>query len=180
MNEWGFRPHLRTIGQIGPGKPPEDGEMNKMTLPSRHRIRNSVWGRAGYLSVIEAPHKTESLQVSGYMFLWNLNTRAGTNPRSPTFQTGSFTHCTRAPIPITPITGIKDDAEFPPNDPSSKALHVHCHRKKNWKQNISRTAEPLSDAKNEHTRRRFSTLFVCEIPNTASNAQLGVRAGALG
>ena len=29
------------IGQTGPGEPPEDGEMNEMTLPSRHRIRNS-------------------------------------------------------------------------------------------------------------------------------------------
>ena len=25
----------------GPGEPPEDDEMNEMTLPSRHRIRNS-------------------------------------------------------------------------------------------------------------------------------------------
>ena len=28
-------------GLIGPGEPPEDGEMSEMTLPSRHRIRNS-------------------------------------------------------------------------------------------------------------------------------------------
>ena len=27
-----------------PGEPPEDGEMNEMTLPSRHRIRNSSPG----------------------------------------------------------------------------------------------------------------------------------------
>ena len=29
------------IGWIGPGDPPEDGEINEMTLPSRHRILNS-------------------------------------------------------------------------------------------------------------------------------------------
>ena len=29
------------IGQIGPGEPPEDGEMNEMTLSSRHMIRKS-------------------------------------------------------------------------------------------------------------------------------------------
>ena len=28
------------IGYIGPGEPPEDGEMIEMTLSSRHRIRN--------------------------------------------------------------------------------------------------------------------------------------------
>ena len=28
-------------GQIGPGEPLEDGEMSEITLPYRHRIRNS-------------------------------------------------------------------------------------------------------------------------------------------
>ena len=32
------------IGETGPGEPPEDGGMNKMTLSSRHRIRNSSPG----------------------------------------------------------------------------------------------------------------------------------------
>ena len=37
--------HLRAhIGKTGPGEPPEDGEMIGMTLPSRHRIRNSSPG----------------------------------------------------------------------------------------------------------------------------------------
>ena len=35
-------------------EPPEDCEMNEMTLPSRDRIRNSILGRARYLSVTEA------------------------------------------------------------------------------------------------------------------------------
>ena len=29
------------IGWTGPGEPPEDGEMNEMTLPSRHMIQHS-------------------------------------------------------------------------------------------------------------------------------------------
>ena len=32
------------IGQPGPGEPPEDGEMNEMALPPRHRVRNSSPG----------------------------------------------------------------------------------------------------------------------------------------
>ena len=32
------------IGKNGPGEPPEDGEMNEMTLSSRHRMRNSSLG----------------------------------------------------------------------------------------------------------------------------------------
>ena len=34
-------------GYTGPEEPPEDGEMNEMTLPSRHRIRNSSPGGLG-------------------------------------------------------------------------------------------------------------------------------------
>ena len=37
MNECGFRPELCTYRL----NCPEDGDMNEMTLPSRHRIRNS-------------------------------------------------------------------------------------------------------------------------------------------
>ena len=48
-------------GKIGPEEPPEDGEMNEMTLPSRHRIRNSN----PHLSVTEAPHNTEFYKRMG-------------------------------------------------------------------------------------------------------------------
>ena len=33
-------PYVHT-GKTGPGEPPEDTEMNQMTLPSRHRIQKS-------------------------------------------------------------------------------------------------------------------------------------------
>ena len=61
------------VGLIGLGEPPEDGDMSEMTLPSRHRIRNSnpgdmrpsmlrtskeviyITALVAYLSVTEAP-----------------------------------------------------------------------------------------------------------------------------
>ena len=43
-NEGGLGHICAHIGLAGPREPPEDGEMNVMTLPSRHRIRNSSPG----------------------------------------------------------------------------------------------------------------------------------------
>ena len=34
------------VGETGPGKPSEDDEMTETTLPSRHRILNSIPGRS--------------------------------------------------------------------------------------------------------------------------------------
>ena len=49
--------------EFGPGEPPVDGEISEMTLPSRHRIRNSKPGGLSqstlYLSVTEAPHNSK-------------------------------------------------------------------------------------------------------------------------
>ena len=42
-----------TYGPNGPGEPPEDGEINEMALPLRHRIRNS---RPGGLRPSTLPH----------------------------------------------------------------------------------------------------------------------------
>ena len=41
LNEWGIRPHLCTYRLNCVKRTPELSEINKMTLPSRHRIRNS-------------------------------------------------------------------------------------------------------------------------------------------
>ena len=69
--------HLGThIGSAGPGKPPEDGEMNDMTPDAGFGVRAlAVWGRTRYLSVTEALHNIESLRVSGeetccYFKIW--------------------------------------------------------------------------------------------------------------
>ena len=41
MNEWMvfYVTLVHIIGETGTGEPPEDGEMNEMTLPSKHRTR---------------------------------------------------------------------------------------------------------------------------------------------
>ena len=71
--------------------------MNEMTLPSRHRLRNSCHDS---LRPSTLPHNIESLRVTGeeiFYFSGTLRPEWGSNPRSPTFQAGSFNHCTRTP-----------------------------------------------------------------------------------
>ena len=84
-------------------QPPEDGEMNEMTVPCRHMTRNFTLGgmrlSARNFSATEAPHNIECLQVNRektFFFFLNLNDRAGIEPTS---QSGSFNHCTKAPPP---------------------------------------------------------------------------------
>ena len=50
------------IGWTGPGEPPEDGEINEMTLSTRHRVRISSTGSPRSSTPPlghEAPHNTE-------------------------------------------------------------------------------------------------------------------------
>ena len=91
------------IGCTGPRETPEDDEMNEMTLPSDTGFEIwalAVWGRGRYLSVTEALQNNKSSQVSGeetFCFFETWRPEWGSNPRSPTFQEGSFNHCTTAP-----------------------------------------------------------------------------------
>ena len=71
--------------------------MHEMTLPSPDtgfEIRTmTVWGRARYFSVAEAPHNIEFLLMSReeiFCFFENLMLERGSSPRSPTLQAGSF------------------------------------------------------------------------------------------
>ena len=86
-------------GKIGPGESPEDGEM---TLPSRHRIRNSnpgVWGRARHLSITEAPYNTEFYEWMGKKHFCFFQT-AETGKRTQTSSSvkgGGANHYPRAP-----------------------------------------------------------------------------------
>ena len=60
----------------------------------------AVWGRARYLSVTKTHHNIKSLRVRGeetFCFFEIWRPEWGSNPRSPTFQAGSFNRCTRAP-----------------------------------------------------------------------------------
>ena len=63
----------------------------------------AIWGRASHLSVTEASHNIGYLRVSGEETLCFFETwrpEWGSNPRSPTFQAGSFNQCTRSPAHI--------------------------------------------------------------------------------
>ena len=56
--------HLRAhVGQTWSGEPPEDGEMNEMTLSCGHKLRNSIPG--GLRAITKAPYNIEYLRVSG-------------------------------------------------------------------------------------------------------------------
>ena len=118
-----------------------------MTPPSTHRIRAlAVWGRARSLSVTEAPYNTESLRVSGeetFCFFEAWTPEQGANPRSLTFQAGSFSHCTRAPALCHAFKSWK--RYRPPSkhetlgqcwgnvEPASYSLHIYDHyRKVSW------------------------------------------------
>ena len=115
-NEWGFEPPLSTYYRLnwarriprrwwdhGDSRDYLHGEMNEMTLPSMHRIRNSSPG--GMRPVIEAPHNIESLRVSREetFFFDNWRQEQGSKPRSLTFQAGSSNH--RSPSPPPPPDG---------------------------------------------------------------------------
>ena len=69
-----------------PEEPPEDGEMNEMTLSSRHKIRNSMpcGLRPGTLPFGHgcSPHYLiiTSEQGRNILFLSNLNARVGFDP----------------------------------------------------------------------------------------------------
>ena len=68
-------PPLCTYKLNWAGEPPGNGEMDEMTLPSRHRIRYSSSGSLGPstlpLGHTEAPQNIEYLRVSGGQTRWN-------------------------------------------------------------------------------------------------------------
>ena len=70
--------YIRThAGWTGPGEPLEDGKTNEMTLPFRHRIRNSS---PGGLRGSPQYWILASQQGINILFLWNLKTRVGLEP----------------------------------------------------------------------------------------------------
>ena len=91
------------IGWTGPWEPPEDGEMNEMTLPSKHMIVNSSSGGLRRCT-LPLGHRgfpqycmVASDRGKSILFLEIWRPEWGSNPRSPTFQAGSFNHCTSEP-----------------------------------------------------------------------------------
>ena len=68
-----------------PAELPGDGEMNEMTPPSRHSIRNSYPRLAGSE---EVPHNIESLRVSGeetFFVSLKVEGQSGVRARDPLF-----------------------------------------------------------------------------------------------
>ena len=88
-----------------PGESPQDGEMNEMTQPSKDRIRNSSPGslRSITLPLCQGGSPQYLIFTSErgktFCFFETWRPEWGSNPRFPTFQAGSFNHCTRAPAP---------------------------------------------------------------------------------
>ena len=80
-NEWGFRPPWCTYRLNWAEEPPEDGEMNEMTLPSRHRIRNSSPGGLRPSEHRRSPqYWIFTSKRRRNFFFWNLNARAWFEP----------------------------------------------------------------------------------------------------
>ena len=99
-DEWGLG-HQCTCGLTGPGEPPEDVEIKEMALPSRHRIQNSSLGglRPSTLPLGHGCSSQYFILTSerGRTIFVSLKLECQSRVRSPTFQAGSFNHCTRAP-----------------------------------------------------------------------------------
>ena len=94
----------------GPGEPAENGEMNQMTIPSRHRIQISSPG--GLLpSTLPLGHGGSPTQILNVLewagtklFVWNLNTRTGQALPSHMLQVGSFNRRTRVQDRLLTLT----------------------------------------------------------------------------
>ena len=95
-NEWGFMPILCTYRLNWARRTPADGEMNEMTLPSRHRIRNSSTLLLGHES---SPRYwiITSERGRNLLLLWTWSPKWGSNPRSPTFRLSKQAALTTAP-----------------------------------------------------------------------------------
>ena len=90
------------IGQTGPGEPPEDGEMIKMTLSSRHMIRNSSPGGLRP-STLPLDHEgspqywLSHLDGEETFFVSFKPPRPGTEPRTLGWKAAVLTTTLRAP-----------------------------------------------------------------------------------
>ena len=72
----------------------------------------TVWGRARYLSVTDAPHNIESLRINReetFCFFKTWMSEWGSNPRCPTFQTGNFN---QGPHPVHDPRVVVSTAAF--------------------------------------------------------------------
>ena len=88
MNDWGFRPTLCTcIYKLSWARRTSWRGWDKLTLPSRHSIRNSGPGVFRHATFGQRRKK---------LFLWNLNARSGDEPAISEFPSRQL-HYTRTP-----------------------------------------------------------------------------------
>ena len=93
------------IGETGPGKSPDDGEMNQMTLPSRHRIPSGV--RPSTLPLGHGGSQQHWIFTSArwrnIFFLWNLKAGVGFEPAISDFPSRQLSslHQSSARIVVT-------------------------------------------------------------------------------
>ena len=97
QNEMNFMPPLCTYRLNWPGEPSEDSAMSEMTLPSRHRIRNSNPGGLRLSTLLDhgAPHNTEFYEWMGKKHFCFFQT-AETGKRAPNSSSGA-NYYTRGP-----------------------------------------------------------------------------------
>ena len=113
-NEWGFKPPLCTYRLNWARRTSwgswEECDYTYCTPDTWFEIRAlAVWGRARYFSVTKAPHNIKCLRVSreeSSCFFETWRPEWGSNPRSLTFQAGSFNHPTAPGPPPLGFVGI--------------------------------------------------------------------------
>ena len=113
------------IGWTGTGEPPDDGEMNDMTLSSRHRIRNSSPG--GLRPSTQPLGHGGSPQYTSLTRGWGRNIfvsyklpRLGTEPQTLAWKAAVLT-TTLGPLPFHFRNGCEEDKS------PSCALGSPCH-----------------------------------------------------
>ena len=98
MNEWGFRPPLYTY-RLNWARRTSWGwweEWDDTALQTQDS-KFEPW-RSEVEHVTEAPHNIESPEWAEKKHLFETwRPGCGSNPRSPSYQAGSFNHCTRTP-----------------------------------------------------------------------------------
>ena len=114
-NEWDFRAHLRTH-RLNWARKTSWGwwdEWDDTTLQTQDSKFEPWWSEAEH-TTSEASYNIGSLSgEETFCFFETWRPDWGSNPQSPTFQAGSFNHCTRAPGRYDDAAGVieNDDVQ---------------------------------------------------------------------
>ena len=105
---------------------------------NRHRIRNS---RSGGLRLSTPPLGHIVSQKEAFVCLKSECQSGKTNPRSPTFQAGSYDHCTRVPT-LVMVIKFYTSVHHPPN------IYVHqiSEQLQKWSWPLKKWLQPVISA----------------------------------